>query len=84
MSEFYKPHGAITISKAKNVKVERGIRLYCTQANEAWSFQVRGPLGVGPFGSKDSDSFVIANARLNRASLLEIRNAIDEALGGAA
>jgi hypothetical protein len=85
MNEFYKPHGAISITKANDVaNPERGIRLYCTQVHESWSLQIRGPLGAGRMGLKDSETFVIANARLNSASLLQLRDAIDEALAEAA
>lgn len=59
---------------------QRMIRLYCLQTNSSWALQLRMPLGIGPFGTKDGKDFVIAHARLSRNDMEALRDAIDVAL----
>jgi hypothetical protein len=54
--------------------------LYCTQHQESWSLQVRGPLGIGSFGLLDGKSDIIADAALSRKELISLREAINIAL----
>lgn len=68
------------VATREGKRLERAIRLYCTQHASAWSLQIRSPLGIGSFGHQDGKDDVIACASLSRDDLLALRAAIDEAL----
>jgi hypothetical protein len=84
--EFYRPLNGtvprIRVHKCdqRDGRIERAIRLYCTQHGQAWNLQIRSPLGIGYAGMTDGKDDVIANANLYREDLLALRAAIDEAL----
>src|SRR3990167_6813225 len=85
---FYRPFNKdykVRIKKydQRDGRIERAIRLYCTQFRESWSLQVRGPLGVGNFGLRDGKDDLIADASLNRDDMVALRDAINAALGDA-
>ena len=78
--DFYRPLTKpyqVRIAKAMDSKerMERAIRLYCTQYKSSWSLQIRGPMGCTD-GTKD----IIANASFGRDDLEALRDAINEAL----
>ena len=83
--DFYRPLTKpyqVRIAKAMDSKerMERAIRLYCTQYKSSWSLQIRGPMGIGPMGYTDGTKDIIANASFGRDDLEALRDAINEAL----
>ena len=60
--------------------LERAVRLYCSQHDQKWELQIRGPNSIGPFGTKDGKNYLIADASLNRNELIWLRDTINEAL----
>ena len=78
--DYYREVKSIRISKVSGSNRERGIRLYCEQAGRSWNLQIRAPLGIGNFGLRDGKDFVIANASLDATTLVELRDAINQAL----
>mgnify|MGYP001614930810 CR=1 FL=1 len=89
MNEFYRPltgsYPRIRVSKydQRDGRIERAIRLYSTQYAQAWSLQIRSPIGIGTFGMTDGKDDVIANASLHREDMIALRDAINEALADA-
>jgi len=87
--EFYKPltgstpRVRVTKYDQRDGRIERAIRLYCTQFRESWTLQIRSPLGIGYAGLQDGKEDVIAGASLSREDLLALRDAIDTALNDA-
>ena len=86
MSEFYKPLKGpvprIHVLKYNqpHCRIERASRLYSTQFAQAWSLQIRAPLGIGTYGYEDGKTDVIANASLYREDMIALRDALNEAL----
>jgi hypothetical protein len=80
--DFYMLAKRVRIYKPDNnsTRIDRAVRLYCTQHQESWSLQVRGPLGIGSFGLLDGKSDIIADAALSRKELISLREAINIAL----
>ena len=58
----------------------RCIRFYCTRPGHEWNLQLFAPQGIGPTGSIDGKHDMLANAYLDRNSLMTLRDAIDETL----
>jgi len=74
--DYYKPFKNIEISKPDvTVQRERGVRFYCNQFRSSWSIQLRAPETLS--NGKEGKSFYIATGRLDRETLVELRNAID-------
>lgn len=75
---------SIRISKHKpdqtGKRMEKAIRLYCTQYKQAWSLQIRGQLGIGLFGVAEGKDDAIANASLSVDDMVALRDAINTAL----
>ena len=76
--QLYRVVDGICITKVKNVEPERGLRLYCEQADDIWALQVRGPLRLQ--NGTDGKDFIIANAHLDREEMMALRDAINELL----
>ncbi len=89
--DFYRPLPKpyqVRISKVMGClkgaeRIERAVRLYCTQYAQSWSLQVRGPEGTGLMGYTDGKRDMIANASLGKDDLIALRDAINEALAEA-
>lgn len=84
--DWYKQHNMVQIQKLPKdqgnggATREKGIRLYCTMADTAWTLQIRGPLGLGWAGMKEGKDVVIAGASLDRATMEALRDQINAAL----
>ena len=76
---FYKPVEYADAKKVNNVERERAIRLYCTQRGYSWLLQVRAPMTLGT-GNKEGKDFIVSGATLDKATMLELRDAIDAIL----
>lgn len=77
VEEFYRKIGYLRIAKTDLKNVERGVRLYCEMFRASWLLQIRGPLGIGPLGMRDSKQGIIASAHLNREELVALRDSIN-------
>jgi hypothetical protein len=79
INEYYDTNKTVSIHKVdlEPAKRERGIRLYCTQFKSAWTLQLRGPNGIGRFGTKDGKDFMVAGVSLGREDMKALRDAID-------
>lgn len=78
-SEYYSANASARAFKGAkaDAPIEGAVRLYCTQSASAWQLQVRGPLGLGPFGLRDGKDSVIAGASLSVDQMKELRDAIN-------
>lgn len=81
--EFLAPNESVTIQKPDMHPIDRLLRIYCVQFKSSWKLQVRGPLGVGRFGTTPSKTTsIIAGVDLSRQQMIDLRDAIDELLAG--
>lgn len=64
------------VAKREGKRLECGIRLYSTQYGSAWELQVRGPMHLGPLGTRLGKDDVIASASLSVDEMKELRDAI--------
>lgn len=78
---MYELNKTVSIYKPDHMaeRLERAIRLY-KYSPGTWMFQVRGPLGIGPFGARDGKTDIIAGVQFTRDQLLDLRAMIDETL----
>lgn len=80
--QFYACSDLVRIFKINGVDRERAVRFYCEMSDAAWALQLRAPMSLGGNHGPEGKDFVIAHATLDRAELVALRDAIDEALAG--
>lgn len=72
--------GKIVSPTIKTRRIDRAIRLYCTQHQATWQLQVRGPLSTN-HGRTEGKDDIVAGAQLDRQAMIALRDAINTLLG---